>query len=278
MAQFFIHRPVFAWVIAIGILLGGFISLRLLPIEQYPDVAPPSLELSVVYPGADAATIDKNVSQIIEQELNGVEGYLYMASTSRSNGTATIKVTFEAGADLDAAQVEVQNRMNRIESRLPEEVRRQGINITEATNGFLLIVSLTSKTGSNDSVALGNIASSQFVDELRRVPGVADILLFGSQYAMRIWLDPDRLATYNLSPGEALSAVQEQNSQTAGGALGDQPNAEGNEINATIVTQNRFTRAEQFENIILRANPDGSTVTLADVGRVELGAQDYLQA
>jgi len=276
-ANFFIHRPVFAWVIALAILLAGFLSLRLLPVEQYPDIAPPSLALSVVYPGADAATLDQNVTQVIEQELNGVEGFLYMASTSRSNGTAQITLTFEAGTSLDAAQVNVQNRLNRVESRLPEEVRRQGINITEANSGFLLIVALTSKSGGNDSVALGNVASNQIIDELRRVPGVGDIQLFGSPYAMRIWLDPDKLATFNLSPSEALLAVQEQNSQTPGGAIGDQPNAKGNEINATIVTQNRFTKPEQFQNIILKANPDGSTVTLADVGRVELGAQDYLQ-
>ena len=278
MANYFIHRPIFAWVVAILIMLGGVISLQLLPVEQYPDVAPPALELTVVYPGADAATIDQNVSQIIEQELNGVPGYLYMASTSRSNGTATIRVTFASGTDLDAAQVEVQNRLNRINARLPEEVRRQGINITEASNGFLMIVSLTSKGGAENSVSLGNIAQSQIIDELRRVPGVGEIMLFGSPYSMRIWLDPNKLATYGLSPAEAYAAVQEQNSQTAGGSLGDQPNAKGNEINATILTQNRFTNVKQFERIILKANPDGSTVTLADVGRVELGAQDYLQS
>ena len=277
MANFFIQRPVFAWVIALMILLGGVLALRSLPIEQYPSVAPPSLSISVVYPGAGAATIDQNVTKVIEQELNGVPGYLYMSSSSRSNGTATITLTFEAGTNLNTAQVDVQNRMNRVESRLPEEVRRQGINIDQASNGFLLIVALTSKSGETDSTALGNIASNQVIDELRRVPGVGDILLFGSPYAMRIWLDPNKLAYYNLSPAEALAAVQEQNSQTAGGSIGDQPNMVGNEINAPIVTQNRFTTAEQFKSIILRANPDGSTVTLADVARIELGAQNYLQ-
>lgn len=278
MANFFIHRPVFAWVIALGILLGGLLALRSLPVEQYPDIAPPSLALSVVYPGADAATLGQNVTQVIEQEMNGVKGYLYMASTSRSNGTATITVTFEAGTKIEAAQVDVQNRLNRVLSRLPAEVQRQGINITEANSGFLLIVALTSKSGESDSVELGNVASNQIIDELRRVPGVGDITLFGSPYAMRIWLDPDKLATYSLSPADALLAVQEQNSQTAGGAIGDQPIAKGSEINATIVTQNRFTKPEQFRTIILKANPDGSTVTLADVGRVELGSQNYLQA
>jgi multidrug efflux pump len=275
-ANFFINRPIFAWVIALAILLSGLLSLQALPVEQYPDVAPPSLQISVVYPGADAKTLEQNVTQVIEQELNGVEGYLYMASTSRSNGTAAITLTFEAGTDIDTAQVNVQNRLSRVESRLPEEVRRQGINVTEANAGFLLIVALTSKSGANDSTELGNIASNKIIDELRRVPGVGDITLFGSPYAMRIWLDPDKLASFNLSPSEALAAVQEQNSQTAGGSLGDQPIADGSEINATIITQNRFSRAEQFENIILKGNPDGSTITLADVARVELGAQDYI--
>jgi multidrug efflux pump len=275
-ASFFINRPIFAWVIALAITLAGLLALRVLPIEQYPDIAPPSLQVSVVYPGADAQTLEQNVTQVIEQELNGVEGYLYMASTSRSNGTAQITLTFEAGTDIDTAQVNVQNRLSRVESRLPEEVRRQGINVTEANSGFLLIVALTSRSGINDSTELGNVASNQIIDELRRVPGVGDITLFGSPYAMRIWLDPDKLASFNLSPSEALAAVQEQNSQTPGGSLGDQPIAEGSELNATIITQNRFSRAEQFENIILRGNPDGSAITLGDVARVELGAQDYI--
>jgi multidrug efflux pump len=275
-ASFFINRPIFAWVIALAITLAGLLAVRVLPIEQYPDIAPPSLQVSVVYPGADAQTLEQNVTQVIEQELNGVEGYLYMASTSRSNGTAQITLTFEAGTDIDTAQVNVQNRLSRVESRLPEEVRRQGINVTEANSGFLLIVALTSRSGANDSTELGNVASNQVIDELRRVPGVGDISLFGSPYAMRIWLDPDKLASFNLSPSEALAAVQEQNSQTPGGSLGDQPIAEGSELNATIITQNRFSRAEQFENIILRGNPDGSAITLGDVARVELGAQDYI--
>ena len=274
-SRFFIDRPIFAWVIALAILLAGGLALRTLPIEQYPDVAPPSLQISVIYPGADAATLAQNVTQVIEQELNGVEGYLYMSSTSRSNGTAQITLTFEAGTNIDTAQVNVQNRLSRVESRLPEEVRRQGVNVTEANSGFLLIVALTSKSGATDSTELGNIASNKIIDELRRVPGVGDITLFGTPYAMRIWLDPDKLATFNLSASEALAAVQEQNSQTPGGSLGDQPIADGADINATIVTQNRFQRPEQFEGIILKANPDGSTVTLADVARVELGAQDY---
>jgi multidrug efflux pump len=275
-SRFFIDRPVFAWVIALGILFAGLMALRGLPIEQYPSVAPPSLTINVTYPGADATTLEQNVTQIIEQELNGVEGFLYMAATSQSNGTASIIVTFQAGTDLNTAQMEVQNRLRRVEQRLPEEVRRQGIAINKANSGFMMIVALTSKSGTTPQIELGNVAYTQVQDELRRVKGVGDLRLLGSEYAMRVWLDPDKLAAYRLSAAEALAAVQEQNSQTAGGSLGDQPVARGSEINATIVSQNRFTNPQQFADIILRANPDGSTIRLGDVARVELGAANYL--
>ncbi|RHW18161.1 multidrug efflux RND transporter permease subunit [Sphingomonas gilva] len=274
--RFFIDRPIFAWVIALAILLSGFIALRSLPIEQYPSVAPPSLTIAVTYPGADASVLEQNVTQVIEQQLNGVEGFLYMASSSQSNGTASITVTFEAGTDIDTAQMNVQNKISAIEQRLPEEVRRQGILVTKANAGFLMIMAITSKSGNTPTLELGNFASTRIVDELRRVEGVGDVQSFSSEYAMRIWLDPDKLASYGLSPADALAAVQEQNSQSPGGQLGDQPLAEGSELNATIRTQDRFTTAEQFSQIILRANPDGSSVRLADVARVELGAQSYL--
>jgi multidrug efflux pump len=274
--RFFIDRPIFSWVIAIGILLSGIIALRSLPVEQYPSVAPPSLTISVTYPGADASTLEQNVTQVIEQELNGVEGFLYMASTSESNGTASITLTFEAGTDIDKAQMDVQNRLNRVEQRLPEDVRRQGISVTEANSGFLLIVAITSKSGNTDPMEVNNFANTRVLDELRRVGGVGNVQAFAPEYAMRIWLDPQKLASHNLSPAEALGAVQEQNSQTPGGQLGDQPIAKGAQLNAVITTQGRFTKPEQFESIILRANPDGSAVTLGDVGRVELGAASYL--
>ena len=274
--RFFIDRPIFSWVIAIGILLSGIIALRSLPVEQYPTVAPPSLTIGVTYPGADASTLEQNVTQVIEQELNGVEGFLYMASTSESNGTASITLTFEAGTDIDNAQMEVQNRLRRVEQRLPEDVRRQGISVTEANSGFLLIVAITSKSGNTDPMEVNNFANTRVLDELRRVNGVGNVQAFAPEYAMRIWLDPQKLASYNLSAAEALGAVQEQNSQTPGGQLGDQPIAKGAQLNAVITTQGRFTKPEQFESIILRANPDGSAVTLGDVGRVELGAASYL--
>ena len=227
------HRPsIFAWVVSLGILLSGFIALRALPIEQYPEVAPPSLAINVVYPGADAETLEQNVTQVIEQQLNGVEGFLYMSSSSLSNGTASITLTFEAGTDIDIAQTEVQNRLSTVEARLPEEVRRQGITVRQANAGFLLIVALTSETGALDSTDLGNIASTQVIDELRRVTGVGDVTLFGSEYAMRIWLDPDKLASYNLSPSAVVAAIREQNAQTAGGSLGALPLQEGQQITA----------------------------------------------
>lgn len=275
MAHFFISRPIFAWVIALGILLSGFIALRSLPIEQYPEVAPPSLSINVAYPGADAQTLEQNVTQVIEQQLNGVEGFIYMASSSLSNGTASITLTFEAGTDIDIAQTEVQNRLSTVEARLPEEVRRQGITVRQANSAFLMIVALTSKSGALDSTDLGNVASIQVVDELRRIPGVGDVTLFGSQYAMRIWLDPARLASYKLSPAAVLAAIREQNSQTAGGALGSLPTQDGQQINATITTEDRFKTEDQFREIILRADTGGATVRLGDVARVEIGAQSY---
>ena len=275
MARFFIDRPIFAWVISLGILLSGFIALRALPIEQYPEVAPPSLAINVVYPGADAETLEQNVTQVIEQQLNGVEGFLYMSSSSLSNGTASITLTFEAGTDIDIAQTEVQNRLSTVEARLPEEVRRQGITVRQANAGFLLIVALTSETGALDSTDLGNIASTQVIDELRRVSGVGDVTLFGSEYAMRIWLDPDKLASYNLSPSAVVAAIREQNAQTAGGSLGALPLQEGQQITATITTENRFETEDEFRRIILRADAGGASVRLGDVARVEIGAQTY---
>ena len=274
--RFFIDRPVFAWVIALGILLAGLIALRGLPVEQYPSVAPPSLTIRTTYPGADAATLEQSVTQVIEQELNGVEGFLYMSSTSQSNGAASIKVTFEAGTDIDVAQMDVQNRLRRVDPRLPEQVRQQGVQVNQASSGFLLIIAVTSKSGNMPAIEVGNLVSTRITDELRRIEGVGDVQSFFPEYAMRIWLDPQKLSNFGMSAAEALAAVREQNSQTPGGQLGDQPLANGSEFNAVITTQGRFNTPEQFAGIILRANPDGSAVTLGDVGRVELGAASYV--
>lgn len=275
MSRFFIDRPIFAWVIALGILLVGLLALRSLPIEQYPDIAPPSLTISVTYPGADAATLEQNVIQIIEQQLNGVEGFLYMSSSSQSNGTGSITLTFDAGADIDIAQTNVQNRLSTVEARLPEAVRQQGVQVRQAMTGFLQIIALRSKSGTLNETDLGNIASTQIADELRRVEGVGDVTLFGSEYAMRIWLDPERLASFKLSPAAVLGAIREQNSQSGGGALGSLPMLDDTQINATIITQNKFSTVEEFEQIILRADTGGATIRLSDVARVELGAKNY---
>ena len=275
LANFFIERPVFAWVIALAISLAGLLAVQQLPIEQYPTIAPPSVTINVTYPGADAATLESNVTSIIEKEMNGVEDYLYMNSTSAANGTATITVTFKSGTDIDLAQVDVQNRLSRVEPRLPEEVRRQGITVTEANNNFLIIVALTSPDGSHNALDLGNYASTRILDDIRRVPGVGNAFLFGSEYAMRIWLDPEKLAGYSISSAEALEAVREQNSQTPSGQIGALPSTAGQQLNATVITQSRYSTPEEFSQIIVRSNPDGSSLRLGDVARVELGAASY---
>lgn len=275
MDSFFVLRPVFAWVIAAFVALFGAMALYNLPIEQYPSVAPPSLTLSYTYNGADAETMDKNVTSVIERELNGVDNFLNMASTSRANGTGELVVTFTSGTDLDVARTQVQDRLNRAEPRLPEDVRRLGIQITDNSSGFLEVIGIQSRTGATPALELGDFASTKIVNEIRRVPGVGNVQLFSSEKAMRIWLDPDKLAGFNLSPADALLAVQEQNSQTAGGGIGDQPLAGNAQFNAKIVTQNRFQDPAQFRDIILRANTDGSTVRLGDVARIEIGADNY---
>ena len=275
MNRFFVYRPVFAWVIALFVALFGFIAIMLLPVEQYPDVAPPSLTVSASYNGADAQTLDRSVTSIIENEMNGIENFLYMSSISRSNGTVQITVTLQPGTDLDTARSQVQDRLSRVEPRLPQEVRQLGITVTKSSSGFLMLIALQSTDGTTDAVEMGNFASNNIINELRRIGGVGDVQLFGSSYAMRIWLDPNKLAGLGLSASEVLTAVREQNSQTAGGGLGDQPIAPGSEFNAQIVTQSRFTTPEQFRQIIVRANPDGSTVRVGDVARVELGNDSY---
>jgi len=274
--RFFIDRPIFAWVVALCILLAGVLTLRVLPIEQYPSVAPPSLVIGVTYPGADAETLEKNVTQIIEQELNGVKGLLYLSSTSLSNGTGTITATFEAGTDIDMAQVQVQNRLTLVEPRLPDEVRRQGMPIQQGSYGaFMMVIALSSKSGRASTDEVADFAHARLLDELRRVPGVGDVRIFEPPYAMRVWLDPQKLAHYRLSAAEVLAAVQEQNSQSPGGQIGAMPSTGEIDLNAAILTQGRFSTPEQFSRIILRANADGSAVTLGDVARVGLGPQTY---
>lgn len=273
--RFFIDRPIFAWVIALVILLAGALSLSKLPVAQYPDVAPPAITITGIYPGASAQVVEETVTALIEQEMNGLEHLLYMESSSDSMGTMTLTITFESGTDLDIASVDAQNRIKRVEARLPEEVRRQGVSVVKARRNFLMFITIYSPDKSHDTVELGSYTASSVLEHLRRVAGVGDAQLFGTEYAMRIWLDPMRLTEFGLSPGEALRAVRAQNIQLVTGEVGQLPSLSGQEINAPIVVMSRLSSAEAFGNIILRADRDGATVRIKDVGRVEWGAQEY---
>ncbi|WP_313341706.1 multidrug efflux RND transporter permease subunit [Stenotrophomonas sp.] len=275
MSGYFVYRPVLAWVIALFAILFGGIALNSLPVEQYPDVAPPSLSISATFVGADAQTLDRTVTSVIENELSGVDDFLFMTSTSRANGTAQIRVTFRSGTDLDIARSQVQDRLARVEPRLPDEVRQMGVRVSQASNGFLMLISLQSDTGRYSALELGDYANSTIADELRRVHGVGDVTLFGSSYAMRIWLDREKLVSYGISPGEVMAAVREQNAQTAGGGLGLQPTTPSTETTAQIVMRGRFSTPEQFRQVIIRATPGAATVRLGDVARVELGNDNY---
>jgi multidrug efflux pump len=273
-AKFFIDRPIFAWVIAIVILLSGVLALRNLPVASYPAVAPPALSITLNYPGASAQVVEETAVALVEQELNGIEHLRYMESSSEQ-GIGTITLTFEAGTDLDVASVETQNRVKRAEARLPEDVRRVGVNVAKSARNFLMIVAMISPDKSRDNVALGSYAAANVLESIRRVPGVGEAIMFGTEYSMRLWLKPERLHAYNLTPGDVSRAVRAQNTQLATGELGQLPAAPGQELNAVIVTKSRLSSAQEFGNVIVRANADGSTVRVKDVARVELGAQDY---
>ncbi|MFL6711498.1 MAG: efflux RND transporter permease subunit, partial [Sulfurifustis sp.] len=275
LAHFFIDRPVFAWVIAIIIVLAGLLALRGLPVAQYPEVAPPALQVTATYPGASAKVVEDTVTALIEQEMNGIENLLYMQSSSDSVGNMTMTLTFKPRTDLDIASVDAQNRIKRVEPRLPEEVRRQGVQVVKSRRNYLMFVTLYSPDQSYDRVALGTFVNSNVIDPIRRVPGVGEATLFGSEYAMRIWLDPARLAGFNMSPAEALDAVRSQNVQLATGEIGQLPAPPGQQLSATVITQGRYATSEEFGNIVLREGAAGALVRLKDVARVELGAADY---
>ncbi|WIM07053.1 MAG: efflux RND transporter permease subunit [Candidatus Nitricoxidivorans perseverans] len=274
MAQFFIDRPVFAWVIAIVIVLAGSLALKKLPVSQYPAVAPPSIAFNITYPGASSQVIEDTVTALIEQEMNGIEHLLYMEAASEL-GTGTLTLTFEPGTNIDNASVEAQNRYKRIEARLPEDVRRLGVPVTKPQRNYLMFVSLYSPDKSLDNVALGSYAAASVLDQIRRVKGVGEAVLFGTEYSMRVWLKPEKLHAYNLSPGDVTSAVRAQNVQMATGELGQAPAGSGQQFNAVIVTRGRLQTPEEFGEVIVRALPDGSTVRLRDVARIELGAENY---
>jgi multidrug efflux pump len=275
MAKFFIDRPVFAWVIALFILLGGALSITGLPVSQYPSIAPPTIVVTAVYPGASAQTLDDSVTSLIEQEMNGAEGLQYIESQSQANGQVQITVAFKPGTNADLAAVDVQNRLKRVEARLPQAVTQQGVQVTKSRANFLLFATLSSTDGRLDPVALGDYLSRNVLNELKRVPGVGQAQLFGTERAMRIWIDPAKLAGLKLTPADVATAVRGQNAQVASGTLGDLPSPSSQQISASVVVTGQLSTPEEFGKIVLRANPDGSVVRLHDVARIEIGGQGY---
>jgi len=275
MAKFFIDRPIFAWVIALFIIVLGATAITQLPVSQYPPVAPPSIVVSATYPGASAQTLEDSVISVIEQELNGSPGLIYMESVSQANGTGSITISFEPGTSPDLAQVDVQNRLSRAAPRLPAAVTQQGVRVDKARSNFLLFTILSSDNPAWDPIALGDYASRTVLPEIQRIAGVGQAQLFGTERAMRVWIDPAKLVGYNLSASEVAAAIRNQNAQVSSGTIGDLPNLPGQSIFATVVVNGQLSNVEQFGNIVLRANADGSTVRLKDVARVELGAQTY---
>ncbi len=274
MPQFFIERPIFAWVVALFILLAGALALPKLPVAQYPNVAPPQVEIYAVYPGASAQTMDESVVSLIEQELNGADHLLYFSSQS-SLGSATITATFEPGTNPELAQVDVQNRLKIVESRLPRAVTQQGLQVEKVSTGFLLLVTLSADDPALDETALSDFLARNVMNEIRRLPGVGKAQLYGSERAMRIWIDPRKLIGFNLTPEDVNAAITAQNAQVAPGSIGDLPGRPGQEITANVLVKGQLSSPEEFAAIVLRANQDGSTVTIGDVARVEIGSQEY---
>lgn len=275
MANFFIDRPIFAWVIAIVIMLAGALAIRTLPVAQYPAIALPSISISATYPGASAKTLEDTVTQVIEQKMKGIDNLKYMSSTSDSAGSTSITLTFEAGTDADIAQVQVQNKLQLATPLLPSDVQQQGVTVTKASGNFLMVIGLVSSDATLTQADLSDYAAASIQDQIARVEGVGDVQLFGAQYAMRIWMDPDQLNNYKLTPGDITAAIAAQNAQISAGQLGGTPAVEGQQLNATIMAQSRLQTPEQFRNILLRTNTDGSTVRLGDVARIEIGSESY---
>src|SRR2546421_925540 len=275
MPQFFIDRPVFAWVLAILITLGGVLALARLPAEAYPEIAPPQVAVTTTYPGASAATVETTVTQVIEQQLTGLDNLLYFTSQSASDGSATVILTFCNATSADIAAVQTQNRATLAQPRLPTEVNQQGIRIAKVSAGFLGAIGLRAAPGGPTAAELNNIVASRVLDQVQRIPGVGAAVQFGSEHAMRIWLDADKLRAYRLSAASVLAAVQTQNAQFASGAIGAQPAVPDQAMTATVTVEGRFRSPEQFENVLLRTEPNGASVRLKDVARVTLGAAQY---
>ncbi|MCX8084861.1 MAG: multidrug efflux RND transporter permease subunit [Calditerrivibrio sp.] len=277
LSKFFINRPRFATVISIVIVIIGLIALKLLPVQEYPSVVPPTVMIQAVYPGADADTLAKTVAAPLEESINGVKNMIYMTSTASPSGILNISVVFEVGTDPKQANVEVNNRIQIAQSKLPEEVRRQGITVRERSPDILQVIAFTSEDNSHTGLWLNNYINNTVVDELKRVKGVGDAFLFGNrEYAIRIWIEPDKSAKYNITINDILSAIRNQNIQIAAGNLGEEPQSAKNSFTYTITTPGRLKSPEEFENIILRSNPDGSKLVIKDIAKVELGAERYL--
>lgn len=275
MSRFFIDRPIFAWVLAIVVMLAGVLAITSLPVAQYPSIAPPAISIQASYPGASARTLEDTVTQVIEQKMKGLDGLLYMSSTSESNGSATLTLTFDADTDPDIAQVQVQNKLSLATPLLPQEVQRQGVSVAKSARNFLMVVGFVSEDGSMNNIDIGDYVASNVQDIISRVNGVGEVQLFGSQYAMRIWLKPDMLHKYQLTPNDISAAIQAQNAQVSAGQLGALPAISGQQINATVTAQSRLQTPEQFRNIFVKTNADGSFVRLSDVATVELGGENY---
>lgn len=275
MARFFIDRPVFAWVISILIMLAGVLSILELPISQYPEVAPPSINIRAEYPGAAAQTLENTVIQVIEQNMTGLDNMLYMSSTSDSSGAGEINITFEPGTDPDIAQVQVQNKLQSAMPLLPTIVQQQGIRVNKAGLGFMMVIGFVSTDGRMDKYDIADFVGATIQEPLSRVNGVGQIQIFGSQYAMRIWLNADSMAHYNLTSDDVVSAIQAQNVQIAAGELGGAPAIPGQQINASLIVQTQLETPEEFRNILLRVNEDGSQISMGDIARIELGGENY---
>ena len=275
-SAFFIRRPIFACVISIIILLAGFAAMRALSVEQYPQIVPPQVQVTAIYPGASAEVIAQTVAAPLEQQINGVDNMLYINSASASNGQLALTVTFAIGTNADQATINVNNRVQSALAQLPEEVRRQGVTVQKQSANFLQVIALDAPDKRYDSVYISNYALVNVLDEIKRIPGVGEAMIFGAKdYSMRIWLKPDRMAQLKLTPSQVAEAIREQNAQFAAGKVGAEPTRSPVEFTYTVTTQGRLQSTEEFENIIVRANPDGSKVRVKDIARVELGARDY---
>ncbi|MDQ8020591.1 MAG: multidrug efflux RND transporter permease subunit [Moraxellaceae bacterium] len=275
-SRFFIDRPIFAAVISIFIILAGLAAMRVLPIAQYPEIAPPTVQVIATYPGASAEVLEQTVAAPIENQINGVENMMYMSSTSSSNGVVTITVTFEIGTDVDTAALNVNNRVKQVEARLPQEVRRQGVTVEKGSSSFLQVIAFYSPDDRYDNLYTSNYVTLNVLDRLKRIPGTTNVQIFGAKdYAMRIWLKPDRMAQLNVAASDIAAAINSQNAQFAPGKIGQAPVQNGQELVYSITTQGRLSDAPAFEEIIVRARPDGSLIRLKDVARVELGSKDY---